>query len=160
LSRSDEIRSHPQNRRLHAMIRDISEQVEWAGEFMDEETWKLLLLAAAYGQRFVPNPLDPQAPFLLVNVRRSRGLVVPEMADLITQIVAFGNERGREVGSGGRSGMTYRSRAHLNLLHDCPCMCSFPHNCQGLSVPMHDNSLAGRARSELQGAGLAHGRGV
>lgn len=39
--------------------------------------------------------------------------------------------------------MTYRSRAHLNLLHDCPCMCAFPHECRGLSVPMHDNSLAG-----------------
>jgi hypothetical protein len=36
VSRSDEIRSHPQNKRLHAMIRDISEQVKWAGEYMDE----------------------------------------------------------------------------------------------------------------------------
>lgn len=43
--------------------------------------------------------------------------------------------------------MTYRSRAHLNLIHDIPCMCSFPHHCQGLSVPMHSN-------------GLEYGRGV
>jgi hypothetical protein len=93
-SRSDEIRSPPQNKRLHAMIRDISEQVKWAGEYMDEETWKLLLLGAAYGQRMVPNPLDPQARFVLVNVRRSRGLVVPEMADLITQLQVFGDEKG------------------------------------------------------------------
>ena len=94
MSRSDEIRSSDQNRKLHAAIRDIAEQVKWAGEYMDEDTWKLLLLGAAYGQRMVPNPLDPQSRFVLVNVRRSRGLVVPEMADLITQIVAFGDERG------------------------------------------------------------------
>ena len=39
--------------------------------------------------------------------------------------------------------MTYRNRKHLNLLHDVPCMCDFPHECRGLSEPMHDNSLAG-----------------
>jgi hypothetical protein len=94
VSRADEIRSSPQNRRLHAMIRDISEQVKWANDWMDEDAWKLLLLGAAYGQRMVPNPLDPQGRFVLVNLRRSRGLVVPEMADLITQIMVFGDEKG------------------------------------------------------------------
>lgn len=44
--------------------------------------------------------------------------------------------------------MTYRNRAHLNLIHDVPCMCDFPHQCQGLSEPMHSNSLAhGRGAS-------------
>lgn len=94
MSREDEIRSTEQNKKLHAAIRDISEQVKWAGEYMDEDTWKLLLMGAAYGQRMVPNPLDPQQRFVLVNVRRSRGLVVPEMADLLTQILIFGDERG------------------------------------------------------------------
>jgi hypothetical protein len=94
MSREDEIRSSPQNRRFHAMVRDIAEQVKWAGDFMDAEDWKRLFLAAAYGQRMVPNPLDPQKPFLVVNWRRSRGLNVPEMADLITEIEVFGNERG------------------------------------------------------------------
>lgn len=37
--------------------------------------------------------------------------------------------------------MTYRNRAHLDLLHDVPCMCTFPHRCQGLSEPMHSNAL-------------------
>jgi hypothetical protein len=94
VSRCDEIRSNPQNRRLHAMIRDISEQVQWAGDWMDEEVWKLLLMGAAYGQQFVPNPLDPRKPFVLVNKRRSRALVVPEMADFITQLQVFGDEHG------------------------------------------------------------------
>ena len=38
--------------------------------------------------------------------------------------------------------MTYRSRAHLNLIHDVPCMCRFPHDCKGLSEPMHSNALS------------------
>jgi hypothetical protein len=46
---------------MHAMIRDIAQQVKWAGEWLDEKTWKLLLLGAAYGQRFVPNPFDPRS---------------------------------------------------------------------------------------------------
>lgn len=94
MSRDDEIRTSPQNRRFHAMVRDIADQVQWAGALMDAEDWKRLFLAAAHGQKTVPNPLDPQATFLVVNSRRSRGLVVPEMADLITQIMAFGNEQG------------------------------------------------------------------
>lgn len=37
--------------------------------------------------------------------------------------------------------MTYRSRAHLDLVHDCPCMVDLPHECRGLSEPMHSNDL-------------------
>lgn len=94
MSREDEIRSSPQNRRFHAMVRDIAAQVKWAGDYMDEEDWKRLFLAAKYQQRVVPNPLDPQGAFVVVNNRRSRGLTVPEMADFITEIQVFGDERG------------------------------------------------------------------
>jgi hypothetical protein len=91
---SDEIRSLEQNAKFHAMLTDISEQLEWAGERMDMEDWKRLVLATAYGQRTVPNLFDPHGPFVVVNNRRSRGLVKPEMADLITQLQIFGDERG------------------------------------------------------------------
>lgn len=94
MSREDEIRSTAQNRKFHAMVRDIAAQVKWAGDYMDEEDWKRLFLAASYGQKVVPNPLDPQAAFVVVNKRRSRGLVVPEMAELILQIEIFGNDHG------------------------------------------------------------------
>lgn len=90
----DEIRSREQNRKFHAMVRDVSRQVKWAGDFMDEEDWKRLFLAAAHGQRVVPNPIDPQATFIVVNKRRSSGLVKREMADLIAEIEVFGNEQG------------------------------------------------------------------
>lgn len=94
MSRSDEIRSAEQNRKFHAMVRDIARQVKWAGEMMDEGDWKRLLLAARYGQAVVPNPLDPQRGFIVRNNRRSRGLTVPEMADFITEIQVFGDEHG------------------------------------------------------------------
>lgn len=89
----DEIRSLPQNAKFHALVRDIAAQVEWAGDFMDEDDWKRLFLGSMWGQKPVPNPLDPQGPFVVVNNRRSRGLVKPEMADLITAVEAFGAER-------------------------------------------------------------------
>lgn len=94
MSRVDEIRSGEQNRKFHAVIRDIAEQCEWAGDKMDAEDWKRLFLGAAHGQKIVPNPFDPHAAFIVVNARRSRGLNVPDMADLITQMIVFGNERG------------------------------------------------------------------
>ena len=37
--------------------------------------------------------------------------------------------------------MNYRSRKLLDLAHDMPCMASFPHQCQGKSVPCHANDL-------------------
>lgn len=93
-SYDDEIRSLPQNARFHSMVRDIARQVQWAGGYMDEEDWKRILLAAKYGQRVIPNPLDPHAAFIVVNTRRSSGLVKPEMAELIGEIEAFGADRG------------------------------------------------------------------
>src|SRR4051812_38810529 len=97
--RSDEIRSLEQNKKFHAMVREIAKQVTWAGAYMDEEDWKRMLLAAKYGQRMVPNPLDFRAPFIVVNTRRSSGLVIPEMADFITEIQVFGDERGVKWGA-------------------------------------------------------------
>ncbi len=87
-----DFRSHDQNKRFHAMIRDIADQVEWAGEKMDVHEWKLLILAGAYGQKVVPNPIGDG--FLIKNNRRSSGLYIPEMADLITQLMAFGDSKG------------------------------------------------------------------
>jgi hypothetical protein len=79
------------------MVRDIARQVEWAGEMMDEHEWKLLILAAAYGQDVVPNPFG--GGFVIRNKRRTRSLPMSGengMADLITQLYAFGAERGVE----------------------------------------------------------------
>lgn len=94
MDRSDEIRTAEQNKKLHAMVADLSRQVQWAGAYMDEETWKRLLLGAVYDQRMVPNPIYPTKPFVVINKRTSSGLVVPEMSDFISEIQVFGDERG------------------------------------------------------------------
>jgi hypothetical protein len=70
------------------MVRDISKQVKWAGEFLDEEDWKRLILAGAYGQKVVPNPI--RDGFIVMNNRRSSGLPVTDTSDLITQLLVFG----------------------------------------------------------------------
>ena len=79
-----------QRKRFHAMVRDISRQVKWAGEFMDEKQWKLLIVAGAYGQKVVPNPFSDG--FIVMNNRRTTGLPVSDTSDLITQLFAFGVE--------------------------------------------------------------------
>lgn len=92
---SDEPNSTKQKRKFHAMVRDIAHQVPWAGEMMDEHEWKLLILAAAHGQDVVPNPFDPNQ-FVIRNKRRTRELSMASMAELITQMLAFGAEKGVE----------------------------------------------------------------
>lgn len=90
-------RTLPQNARMHAMIRDISRQVEYAGSLRDEAWWKLCLLGAHGGQDVVPHPFDPHAAPVVVNKKRSRDLGKSgdgSMADFITQLMAFGDERG------------------------------------------------------------------
>ena len=88
---SGEPNSLLQKRKFHAMLRDISKQVKFAGDFMDEHEWKLLVYAAAYGQDVCPNPFDPSR-FVIRNKKRTRDLDMPTMAELITQLYAFGAE--------------------------------------------------------------------
>lgn len=85
--------SDKERRKLHAMIRDISKQVSFDGEMWTPEEWKLFLFAAAFGQRCVKNPFDNRSP-VVVNIKRTRTSTVSNAAELITQLYAFGNERG------------------------------------------------------------------
>lgn len=87
-----ELNSWEQKKRFHAMVRDIARQLEWAGERMDEEDWKRLILASAYGQEVVPSIFGNG--FVVRNKARVRDMPKPNMADLITQMFVFGNERG------------------------------------------------------------------
>lgn len=84
-----------QKKRFHAMCRDIARDVpEYCGIQMDEEEWKRLLIGAGHGQHVVPNPFNPAAGFMVVNKQRVRTMPLPDMGELITQMLAFGNERG------------------------------------------------------------------
>ena len=85
-------RSSEQNRRFHAMVRDIAKQVKWAGQYIDDLDWKRLLLAGRFGQQVVPNPLGHG--FVVMNNKRSRALTVKEMTEFMGEIEAFGAENG------------------------------------------------------------------
>lgn len=89
------MKSADQCKKFHAMVRDVARHIPvWCEMRMDEEDWKRLLLAGAFGQKVVPNPIG--SGFLVMNNRRVRDMPMPSMAELITQVLAFGNERGVE----------------------------------------------------------------
>lgn len=46
-----EVRSAEQNKRLHAILQDISTQKQWAGHWLDAEDWKRLITAAFERER-------------------------------------------------------------------------------------------------------------
>jgi hypothetical protein len=77
--------------RMHCAIRCIAKQVEWAGEYLSEEDWKRLMVAAVYGQRVLPSPCGNG--FVVLDRRTSR-MSGPQKHDLTEYVYAFGTERG------------------------------------------------------------------
>lgn len=88
----DPKRSDLQNRRFHASIRDVSEQVGWAGEMLSEEDWKRLFIASLYGQKVVPGISGG----FIVLAKQSSEMSVSELSELQEFIYAFGAERNVE----------------------------------------------------------------
>ncbi|MDT4862428.1 NinB protein [compost metagenome] len=68
-SMREEVRSDAQNRRMWAMLRDISRQVEWYGQKLSDEDWKHIFSASVQKQRAVPG-LDGGFVVLGVSTRR------------------------------------------------------------------------------------------
>jgi hypothetical protein len=90
-------RTLPQNDRLWATLTDVSEQHRHNGIALSPADWRLVFLDAfwrAKGEelRLVPN-LDGTG-FVPLSGRSTSDLTVPEMAELLALIEAFGAERG------------------------------------------------------------------
>lgn len=85
-----ETRSLAQNRRLWAMLTDISTQVDWYGRKLTQEQWKHVFSAALKKQDVVPG-LD--GGFVVLGLSTSK-MTKAEMADLQTLMEAFGAEHG------------------------------------------------------------------
>lgn len=83
-----EKRSDAQNRRMWAMLQDISSQVDWHGQRLTKEEWKDVFTAALKRQKVVPG-LD--GGFVVLGQRTSR-MGKAEMAELQTLMEAFGAE--------------------------------------------------------------------
>lgn len=85
-----EKRSSPQNRRMWAMLRDISQQVDWHGNKLSEDEWKDVFTAALKRQKVVPG-LD--GGFVVLGQSTSR-MGKAEMAELQELMEAFGAQQG------------------------------------------------------------------
>jgi len=85
-----EKRSDAQNRRLWAMLRDISEQVNWHGNTLTDEEWKDVFTAALKRQRVVPG-LD--GGFVVCGQRTSK-MTKAEMSELQELMEVFGAQQG------------------------------------------------------------------
>jgi hypothetical protein len=77
---------------MWAMLTEVARQVQWHGQKLSADDWKLVFLAALKAElRIVPN-LDGTG-FVQLG-RSSSDLSVSEMADLIDLIAAFGARQG------------------------------------------------------------------
>lgn len=86
----EEARSDPQNRRMWAMLRDISRQVEWYGQKLKDEDWKHVFSASVEKQRAVPG-LDGGFVVLGVSTRKQSKRWFSDMFEVME---AFAAERG------------------------------------------------------------------
>jgi len=86
----EEARSDPQNRRMWAMLRDISRQVEWYGQKLKDEDWKHIFSASVEKQRAVPG-LDGGFVVLGVSTRKQSKRWFSDMFEVME---AFAAERG------------------------------------------------------------------
>jgi hypothetical protein len=90
------VRNGEQNALLHAAISDVAEQLQWAGEKRDKETWKRLLVAAwmrATGRRVTLLPSIDGNGFDALYARTSR-LTKAECSELCDFIFAWGSDNG------------------------------------------------------------------
>ncbi|WP_203234890.1 recombination protein NinB [Modicisalibacter coralii] len=83
-----EKRSPIQNRKMWAMCRDISEQVEWHGMTLSDEDWKQIISAEVENQRIVPGI---SIPFIALGVS-TRRQSKRWFSDFFEQAYAFGAE--------------------------------------------------------------------
>lgn len=86
----EEVRSDPQNRRMWAMLRDISAQVVWYGQKLDSESWKHVFSAALEQQQTVPGI---NGGFVVMGVS-TRNKSKAWFSDMFQIMEAFGAEHG------------------------------------------------------------------
>ena len=86
----DEKRPDVLNRKMWAMLRDVSQQVEWYGKKLSDEDWKCLFSASVEKQRAEPG-LDGGFVVMATSTRKQSA---KWFSDLFEVIQAFGAEKG------------------------------------------------------------------
>lgn len=90
VSVNDEKRSDQSNRKMWAMLRDVSKQVEWYGQKLKDEDWKHIFSASVEKQRAVPG-LDGGFVVLGISTRKQSQKWFSDMFEVME---AFAAERG------------------------------------------------------------------
>ncbi len=90
-------RSSEQNRRMWAMLTEVSQQVVWHGQKLSKEEWKDVFTAALKRQKVVPG-ID--GGFVVLGSSTSK-MTVEEMSSLIELVTAFGTQQGVEFADSG-----------------------------------------------------------
>ncbi len=95
-----ETRSLAENAMLHALLGQISREVEWAGKKRDVETWKRLLTAAWCRARNEHIEILPAVDGHGMDIvfRRTSELSRAECAELIEYVLAWAAEHGINTG--------------------------------------------------------------
>lgn len=88
----EEVRSDAQNRRMWAMLRDISRQVEWYGQKLSDEDWKHIFSASVQKQRAVPG-LDGGFVVLGISTRKQSKAWFNDMFEVMEAFAADRNVR-------------------------------------------------------------------
>lgn len=83
-------RSIEQNKRMWAMLRDVSQQVVWHGQKLADTEWKDIFTAALKRQKVVPG-ID--GGFVVLGTS-TRSMTVADMGGLMELMEAFGAEQG------------------------------------------------------------------
>lgn len=88
-------RTEEQNAKLHAMLRDISRQVEWAGKRRSVDDWKALMVSAHRVASGQASEVVPGLESEIVQLRKSTAAMgVKELASLIEYVTAWGANAG------------------------------------------------------------------
>jgi len=94
-----DVRSSEQNSKLHALLQDIAEQKQWAGQRWDVEDWKRLITAAwlrARGDAATVIPAIDGKGFDVLYRKTSR-MSKQEMSELLEYAAAWAIDQGVEI---------------------------------------------------------------
>ncbi len=86
LKPEDDKRTTDQNAKLWAMLRDLSEQVDWYGNKLEDYEWKDVLTAAMKREKVVPGI---NGGFVVLGLRTSK-MTKAEFSELVETAYEFG----------------------------------------------------------------------
>jgi hypothetical protein len=86
-------RTDAQNRMMHSILKDLSDQVEWFGKRLTPDGWKNMLTGHLAGVELVPN-LEGNGFVSLTKGKPTSAMTRREISDLFELACSFGTEKG------------------------------------------------------------------